>query len=128
MRSQIKEMDEELQRTIKNSEDLKLTINDRNLHAEALKSEVNKLKAQIMEKEKLIRLFVEDLHKIYTDLDPSEYKNGLVQLYVFSSFHYFLLTFDRYQTYVTGDSKRRITREDQERMQGNYPPHFLFLF
>jgi len=64
--------------------------------------QVKRLKSQLAEKEKFIRLFVEDLHKIYTETDPSEHKNGLLTLY---------------QSYVTGDSKRRITREDQERMQ-----------
>lgn len=80
MRSQIKDMDEELQRTLKNSEDLKLTIDDRNLHVETLNTEVKKLKAQISEKEKLIRLFVEDVHKIYTETDSSDYRSGLMQL------------------------------------------------
>lgn len=42
MRSQIKDMDEELQRTLKNSEYLKLTINDKKLHADTLTSGVKR--------------------------------------------------------------------------------------
>jgi regulator of replication initiation timing len=82
MRSQIKEMDEELQRTMKNGDDLKLTMNEKKLHSDTLTTAVKRLKAQLAEKEKLIRLFVEDLHKIYTETDPSEHRNGLLTLYV----------------------------------------------
>jgi hypothetical protein len=70
---------------------------------ETLNGEIKKTKAQITEKEKLIRVFVEDLHKLYTEMDSADWKEGLKQLYF---------------TYVTGDSKRRITKEDKERMQG----------
>jgi len=40
MRSQIKDMDEELQRTMKNSDDLKLNIGDKKLHADTLTTAV----------------------------------------------------------------------------------------
>jgi len=60
------------------------------------------IRHQIQEKEKFIKLIVEDLHKLYTESDSSDWKSGLRQMY---------------QTYVTQDSKRRITKEDKERMQ-----------
>lgn len=103
MRGQIKDMDEELQRTLHNNDQLELIVADRNLKIETLQKEVRQFRHQIAEREKFIKLFVEDLHNLYTQKDSSEWRAGIKQMY---------------QIYVTQDSKRRITKEDKERMQG----------
>ncbi|PRP79546.1 WD repeat-containing protein 65 [Planoprotostelium fungivorum] len=115
MRAQIKEMDEELQRTLRSNDQLEILVEDRNLKIDALQRDNKEYRIQVNEKEKLIRMFVEDVHKLYSDLDSSQWRSGVKQLY---------------QTYVTQDSKRKITKEDQERMkelarQRQYMEHSL---
>eukprot|EP01112_Ceratiomyxa_fruticulosa_P023007 TRINITY_DN8624_c0_g1_i1.p1 TRINITY_DN8624_c0_g1~~TRINITY_DN8624_c0_g1_i1.p1 ORF type:complete len:492 (+),score=135.23 TRINITY_DN8624_c0_g1_i1:2-1477(+) len=121
IREQIKDMDEELQRTLRNSEELRLKIADRDLKISMLQKELKLSRSQVTEKEKFIRMFVGDLHRLYSTHVTGDVANegattsttavhalageresGLRQLYL---------------TYVTHDTKRRITKEDQERMQ-----------
>ena len=80
MRNQIKDMDEELQRTLRSNDQLELLTTDKNLRIETLQKETKQLRQQIAEKEKLIKLFVEDLHKLYTDTDAVDWKAGLKQM------------------------------------------------
>eukprot|EP01116_Phalansterium_solitarium_P012663 TRINITY_DN2915_c0_g1_i12.p1 TRINITY_DN2915_c0_g1~~TRINITY_DN2915_c0_g1_i12.p1 ORF type:complete len:1129 (+),score=470.31 TRINITY_DN2915_c0_g1_i12:137-3523(+) len=105
MRVQIKAMDEELQRMQKSNDQLLRAINERNLRIDSLSGEIKHLRLVIETKEKSIKLFVEDLHKLYTESDQSKWRQGIKQMY---------------RTYVTQDSTRRITKEDQERMKGPY--------
>jgi hypothetical protein len=102
MQGQIKEMDEELQSTVKMNDQLELALSDKSLRLESTGKEVKDLKVQLAEKEKFIKMFVEDLHKVYTDLDTNLWRAGIKEMY---------------QTYVTQD-KRRFTKEDKERMKG----------
>jgi hypothetical protein len=106
MRSQIKEMDEELQSTLKNNDQLELALEDKILRIDTIGKEIKQLRQQVFEKEKFIKLFVEDLHKVYTEMESNQWRSGIKQMY---------------HTYVTQDSKRRITKEDRERMQGTEP-------
>ena len=115
MRGQIKEMDEELQSTLKTNDQLELALSDKILRIDSINKEVKTLRHQLTDKEKFIKLFVEDLHKVYTELDSNEWRSGIRQMY---------------HTYVTQDSKRKITKEDQERMkelarQRQYMEHSL---
>lgn len=89
----IQDMDEELQRTLKGNDQLELAITDKNLRIETQTKEVKQLRYNffkmfslstirhsIGEKEKFIKLFVEDLHKLYTSTDSSEWRVGLKQM------------------------------------------------
>lgn len=113
MQSQIKEMDEELQSTVKMNDQLELALSDKTLRFDSTAKEVKELKLQLSEKEKFIKMFVEDLHKVYTsDNDIGAWKSGIKEMY---------------QTYVTQD-KRRFTKEDKERMKGTFLLERIFIF
>lgn len=80
MRNQIKDMDDELQRTLRSNDQLELLITEKNLRIDAMHKEAKQYKQQVAEKEKLIKLLLEDLHKLYTQTDSSEWKTGLRQM------------------------------------------------
>lgn len=76
MKAQIKAMDEELQKTKRTSEQLELIINDKELRIDSMNQELKQLKITLSEKEKFIKLFVEDLHKLFTENDSSSWRAG----------------------------------------------------
>jgi WD40 repeat protein len=103
LQNQIKEMDAELQRITKSHEQLELGAAERSMFIKSLHREIAALKSELGQKDKVNRVFVEDIHRLYTQTDQKLWAKGVKTLF---------------ETYVSDDSgARRVTQEDKDRMQ-----------
>merc|ERR1719199_1217624 len=71
MKEQIKEMDHELGQA----------LNDKTHKIDNLNLEIKRQRAMVLEKERLVQLFVTDLEKLVTEIDPSYWRDAIRQLY-----------------------------------------------
>jgi chromosome segregation ATPase len=102
MGSQIKKMDEELQRSMRRSEKLDLEVTEKNTRIESLTKELKVARGLMTDKEKTSKQLIEDIIDVYCETDPAELRNRIKHLY---------------NTYVNKDQKKGTTQEDKERMQ-----------
>jgi chromosome segregation ATPase len=81
MKEQIKEMDEELERDVRTNHALGQALNDKTHKIDNLNLEIKRQRTMVLEKERLVQLFVTDLEKLVTEIDPSYWRDAIRQLY-----------------------------------------------
>ena len=81
MKEQIKEMDEELERDVRTNHALGQALNDKTQKIDNLNNEIKRQRAHVQEKERVIQLFVTDLEKLVTEVDPAYWRDAIRQLY-----------------------------------------------
>jgi hypothetical protein len=81
MKEQIKEMDHELERDVRTNHALGQALNDKTHKIDNLNLEIKRQRAMVLEKERLVQLFVTDLEKLVTEIDPSYWRDAIRQLY-----------------------------------------------
>merc|ERR1719199_660328 len=81
MKEQIKEMDHELERDVRTNHALGQALNDKTHKIDNLNLEIKRQRALVLEKERLVQLFVTDLEKLVTEIDPSYWRDAIRQLY-----------------------------------------------
>lgn len=80
-KEKIKEMDEELERGVRTNHSLGQALNDKAHKIDNLNLEIKRQRGAIQEKERVIQLFVTDLEKLVTEVDPSYWRDAIRQLY-----------------------------------------------
>jgi len=101
MKGQIKEMDEELERDVRTNHALGQALNDKTHKIDNLNLEIKRQRGLVHEKDRLIQLFVTDLEKLVTEIDPSYWRDAIRQLY---------------RTYVKKGSKEQGARDVPDSM------------
>mmetsp|Transcript_38583 Transcript_38583/g.62503 ORF Transcript_38583/g.62503 Transcript_38583/m.62503 type:complete len:1299 (+) Transcript_38583:248-4144(+) len=81
MKDQLRQMDDELERDVRNHAALEMTLNDRHAKIDSLNTIIFKLKHQLMEKDRFISMFGEDLHVIVASLESSKWREAIKQLH-----------------------------------------------
>ena len=81
MKEQIKEMDQELERDVRTNHALGQALNDKTHKIDNLNLELKRQRSLVLEKERLVQLFVTDLEKLVTEIDPSYWRDAIRQLY-----------------------------------------------
>jgi len=97
LKSQIEELDDELQSDSKNKLTLQQMLDDKTEKLDAQAKELSKQQRKTQDKERFITLFIRDLHKLVTEAEPVQWKDGLRKLH---------------HTYVT--SKKEILKQMEE--------------
>jgi len=97
LKSQIEELDDELQSDSKNKLTLQQMLDDKTEKLDAQQKELCKQQRKTQDKERFITLFIRDLHKLVTEAEPVQWKDGLRKLH---------------HTYVT--SKKEILKQMEE--------------
>jgi hypothetical protein len=81
MKQQITAMDSELERDVCTNHALGQALNDKTHKIDNLNLELQKSRRLVAEKERLISLFVTDLDKLVSEIDPAYWRDAVRQLY-----------------------------------------------
>ncbi len=81
MREHMKEMDEELERDVRTNHALGQAVNDKIQKINNLNHEIQRQRRLVQDKDRVIMLFVADIEKLVTQIDPAYWRDGIKQLY-----------------------------------------------
>jgi WD40 repeat protein len=81
MKQQVTAMDSELERDVRTNHALGQALNDKTHKIDNLNRELQKSRRLVAEKERLISLFVTDLDKLVSEIDPAYWRDAVRQLY-----------------------------------------------
>jgi len=81
MKQQVTAMDSELERDVRTNHALGQALNDKTHKIDNLNRELQRSRRLVAEKERLISLFVTDLDKLVSEIDPAYWRDAVRQLY-----------------------------------------------
>merc|ERR1719506_2180760 len=81
LKEQIQELDEELQSDSKNKLGLQQQLDDREEKLAAQQREMCKERRRTQDKERFINMFIKELHKLVTEVEPSGWREGIRKLH-----------------------------------------------
>lgn len=77
MKEQIREMDEELERDVRTNHALGQALNDKTQKIDNLNREIHRQRRLVKDKDRVIQLFVTDLEKLVTEIDPAYWRDAI---------------------------------------------------
>merc|ERR1711959_145288 len=81
LKGQIQELDDELQSDSKNKLGLQQQLDDKEEKMGAQMRELQKERRRTQDKERFINMFIKELHKLVTETEPSQWRDGIRKLH-----------------------------------------------
>lgn len=81
LKEQIRELDDELQSDSKNKLGLQQQVDDKEEKLAAQQRELQKERRRTQDKERFINMFIKELHKLVTEVEPSGWREGIRKLH-----------------------------------------------
>jgi len=81
LKDQIRELDDELQSDSKNKLTLQQSVDDKEEKLAAQQRELQKERTRTQQKERFINMFIKELHKLVTEVEPSGWREGIRHLH-----------------------------------------------